>query len=103
MYVVICIASHGRWNRQELQHHSASVSRKLSRLFGLPGAEFSDQSLFDNFVDGLLSGQWLQQNQSGYLTPANDLQAVADNAAERILDPPLLFALQRAVKAVARD
>ncbi|MEL0048808.1 MAG: glycerol-3-phosphate 1-O-acyltransferase PlsB [Gammaproteobacteria bacterium] len=103
MYVVICIASHGRWNRQELQHHSASVSRKLSRLFGLPGAEFSDQSLFDNFVDGLLSGQWLQQNQSGYLTPANDLQAVADSAAERILDPPLLFALQRAVKAVARD
>jgi glycerol-3-phosphate O-acyltransferase len=103
MYVVICIANHGRWNREKLQQHSASVARKLSRLFGLPGAEFSEQSLFDGFIDGLLSERWLRENESGHLTPVNDLQAVADSAAERILDPRVLFALQRAVNAVIRD
>jgi glycerol-3-phosphate O-acyltransferase len=103
MYVVICIAGHGRWNRQELQQHSASVARKLSRLFGLTGAEFSEQSLFDDFVDGLLSQRWLRENEAGHLTPANDLQEVANSAAERILDPRVLFALQRAVNAVIQD
>ena len=103
MYVVICIAGHGRWNRQELQQHSASVARKLSRLFGLTGAEFSEQSLFDDFVDGLLSQRWLRENEAGHLTPANDVQEVANSAAERILDPRVLFALQRAVNAVIQD
>ena len=103
MYVVICIAGHGRWNREELQQHSVSVARKLARLFGLTGAEFSEQSLFDSFVDGLLSEGWLRENETGHLIPVNDLQAVADSAAERILDARILFALQRAVDAVIRD
>ena len=103
MYVVICIAGHGRWNREELQQHSVSVARKLARLFGLTGAEFSEQSLFDSFVDGLLSEGWLRENETGHLIPANDLQAVADSAAEGILEARILFALQRAVDAVMRD
>jgi glycerol-3-phosphate O-acyltransferase len=103
MYVVICIANHGVWHRQDLQHHSVSVARKLSRLFGLTGAEFSDQNLFDAFVDGLLQEQWLHENQDGQLEPADDLQVVADNAANRIIEPPILFALQRAVDAVVQD
>jgi hypothetical protein len=75
----------------------------LARLFGLTGAEFSEQSLFDSFVDGLLSEGWLRENETGHLIPVNDLQAVADSAAERILDARILFALQRAVDAVIRD
>lgn len=99
MYVVICIANRGTCNRQDLQHQSATVARKLSRLFGLTGAEFSEQGLFDAFIDGLLSKQWLVENDDGHLASTDDLQALADNVAKRILEPPVLLALQRAVGA----
>ncbi len=100
MYVVICIASQGTWNRQELQRHSASVARKLSRLFGLNGAEFSEQALFDQFVDGLIAEHWLLENAQGGLTPANNLHGVADTAAQQILEPAVHLALHRVVNAV---
>jgi glycerol-3-phosphate O-acyltransferase len=100
MYVVIRIASQGHWHRDELKAQSDVVARKLSRLFGLSGAAFSDPGLFHAFIDQLIDEQWMHLNRDQRLVASHRLVAVADAAAQRILEPPVQLALNRVLDGI---
>ncbi len=100
MYVVIRIASQGNWHRDKLKAQSDVVARKLSRLFGLSGAAFSDPGLFHAFIDQLIEAQWMHLNGDQRLVASHRLVAVVDAAAQRILEPPVQRALNRVLDGI---
>ena len=97
LYVVICIANQASLERDELRSISQASARKLARLFGLQGAEFSEDRLFDLFIDGLISKQYLSIDERDRLIASSLLQQVAEQAAEQVIEPAIHQALLRVV------
>ena len=97
LYVVICIANQALLNRDELRALSQASARKLARLFGLQGAEFSEDRLFDLFIDTLISKQYLTLDEQDRLIASSLLHQVAEQAAQQVIDPAIHLALQRVI------
>lgn len=97
MYVVIGIADQRTLSRDALKRESQLAARKLSRLFGLTGTEFSENKLFDAFVDRLLAEKLMVLDDNRELTPSPVLQRVTEQAAEQIIEPAVRLALQRVI------
>lgn len=97
MYVVICIASQCSLKADELKSHSLATAKKLSRLFGITGTEFSEDRLFDAFLDRLLAANHITQNERGHLVATPLMHQVAERAAEQIIEPSVHLALQRMI------
>ena len=53
MFIVIYQLAQGPVKREELRNSSQLVAQRISRLYGINAPEFSDQRLFDQFIDGL--------------------------------------------------
>ena len=97
LYMVICIASKALLNRAELQALSQASARKLARLFGLQGAEFAEDRLFDLFIDTLISKRYLTLDEQNRLTASALLRQVTEQAAAQVIDPAIHLALQRVI------
>ena len=76
---------------------SQASARKLARLFGLQGAEFSEDRLFDLFIDTLISKQYLTLDEQDRLIASSLLHQVAEQAAQQVIDPAIHLALQRVI------
>ncbi|NCF44980.1 MAG: glycerol-3-phosphate 1-O-acyltransferase PlsB [Proteobacteria bacterium] len=101
MYVVISIATVHAVTRTELKRQSQAAAKKLSRLFGLTGAEFSEERLLDAFVEQLLEAKLMSMDAQQQLVASPLLQQVAEQAAEQIIEPPVHLALQRVIGSSA--
>jgi glycerol-3-phosphate O-acyltransferase len=101
MYVVISIATVRAVTREELKRQSQAAAKKLSRLFGLNGAEFSEERLLDAFVEKLLNAKLMSMNAQQQLVASALLQQVAEQAAEQIVEPSVHLALQRVIGSSA--
>ena len=102
MYVVISIATVRAVTPEELKRQSQAAAKKLSRLFGLHGAEFSEERLLDAFVEQLLNSKLMSMNaQQQQLVASVLLQQVAEQAAEQIIEPSVNLALQRVIGSSA--
>jgi glycerol-3-phosphate O-acyltransferase len=95
--MVICIASQAPLNRAELRALSQASARKLARLFGLQGAEFAEDRLFDLFIDTLISKRYLTLDEQNRLTASALLRQVTEQAAAQVIDPAIHLALQRVI------
>ena len=103
MYVVISIARQAALDRNQLRTLSQSTARKLSRLFGLSGAEFSEERLFDAFIDTLVAKHYVVVDENQKFVASDLLHQVAEHAAQQVVDPQVHIALQRAIASgVAR-
>ena len=98
MYVVICIATQRSFTADELKFHSLTTAKKLSRLFGITGAEFSEDQLFNAFLDRLLAVGHMTRNEQGHLVASPLMHQVAERAAEQIIEPSIHLALQRVIR-----
>ncbi len=97
LYVVICIANQALLKRDELRSISQASASKLSRLFGLQGAEFSEDRLFDLFIDGLISKQYLSIDELDRLIASSLLRQVAEQTAGQVIEPIIHQALLKVV------
>lgn len=98
MYVVICITTQRSLKADELKSHSLATAKKLSRLFGITGTEFSEDRLFDAFLDRLLAANHMTKNEHGHLVATPLMHQVAERAAEQIIEPSVHLALQRMIR-----
>ncbi len=98
MYVVICIATQRPLPADALKAHSLATAKKLSRLFGITGTEFSEDRLFDAFLDRLLAAHHLTRNEQGHLVASPLMHQVAERAAQQIIEPSVHLALQRVIR-----
>ena len=103
LYVVICIANQALLNRDQLRALSQASARKLARLFGLQGAEFSEDRLFDLFIDTLISKQYLIVDEQDRLIASPLLHQVAEQAAQQVIDPAIHLALQRVIASALHN
>lgn len=103
LYVVICIANQALLNRDQLRALSQASARKLARLFGLQGAEFSEDRLFDLFIDTLISKQYLTVDEQDQLIASPLLHQVAEQAAQQVIDPAIHLALQRVIASALHN
>ena len=98
MYVVICIATQRPLTADELKAHSLATAKKLSRLFGITGTEFSEDRLFDAFLERLLAAHHMTRNEQGHLVASPLMHQVAERAAEQIIEPSVHLGLQRVIR-----
>lgn len=98
MYVVICVATQRTLPADELKTHSLATAKKLSRLFGITGTEFSEDRLFDAFLERLISAKHMTRNEQGHLVASPLMHQVAERAAEQIIEPSVHLALQRVIR-----
>jgi glycerol-3-phosphate O-acyltransferase len=103
MYVVVCIATQRPLTADELKSHSLATAKKLARLLGVTGAEFSEDRLFDAFLDRLLAAHHMTRNERGHLVASPLMHQVAERAAEQIIEPSVHLALQRVIQSSLGD
>lgn len=103
MYVVVCIATQRPLTADELKSHSLATAKKLARLLGITGAEFSEDRLFDAFLDRLLAAHHMTRNERGHLVASPLMHQVAERAAEQIIEPSVHLALQRVIQSSLGD
>ncbi len=95
MFIVLHQLSLGPQNRDELRSSSHLVAQKISRIYGINAPEFSDQRLFDLFIDGLVADGAACQSDEGDLTATPVIQNVV-RAAEYVIEPQIRFGVMSA-------
>jgi len=88
MFIVIHKLTEGPVNREELLASSRTVAQRMSRLYGINAPEFSDQALFDLFIDSLMRHGILTECEDGTLQYDAVLERVM-RAAEFVIDPQI--------------
>jgi glycerol-3-phosphate O-acyltransferase len=64
------------------------VAQRISRLYGINAPEFSDQRLFDQFIDTLLRRGMVSTDENGQLSYDPAISQVL-RAAEFVIDPQI--------------
>lgn len=88
MFIVIHKLTQDPVNRADLLESSRQVAQRMSRLYGINAPEFSDQGLFDLFIDTLMRHQLLTECSDGTLQYDPVLKRVM-RAAEFVIDPQI--------------
>jgi glycerol-3-phosphate O-acyltransferase len=88
MFIVIHLLAQAPITRENLLSSSQLVAQKMSRLYGINAPEFSDQQLFNQFVDTLMGKGVLCANEDGFLTYDPIVEKVL-RAAEFVIDPQI--------------
>jgi glycerol-3-phosphate O-acyltransferase len=88
MFIVIHLLAQAPITRENLLSSSQLVAQKMSRLYGINAPEFSDQQLFNQFVDTLMGKGVLCANEDGFLTYDPIVEEVL-GAAEFVIDPQI--------------
>ncbi len=88
MFIVIHKLTEGPINRADLLASSRTVAQRMSRLYGINAPEFSDQGLFDQFIDTLMAHRILSECGDGTLQYDRVLERVM-RAAEFVIDPQI--------------
>jgi glycerol-3-phosphate O-acyltransferase len=73
MFIVIYQLAQGPVNREELRRSSQRVAQRISRLYGINAPEFSDQRLFDQFIDDLRNRGILYAVEACVEEPENEM------------------------------
>jgi glycerol-3-phosphate O-acyltransferase len=88
MFIVIQQLAQGDMDRDTLRTRSQGVAQRISRLYGINAPEFSDQRLFDQFIDALIRHGMVQVAEDGGLTYDPAVERVL-RAAEFVIDPQI--------------
>ncbi len=90
MFIVIYQLAQGPVSREELRRSSQRVAQRISRLYGINAPEFSDQRLFDQFIDSL--------RNRGILYAVE--QCIEDPQSEMLTYDPIVTKVLRAAAVV---
>ncbi len=88
MFIVIQQLEQGSEDREQLRSRSQAVAQRISRLYGINAPEFSDQRLFDQFIDTLLRRGMVSTDENGQLSYDPAISQVL-RAAEFVIDPQI--------------
>jgi glycerol-3-phosphate O-acyltransferase len=88
MFIVIQQLAKGDMDRETLLTRSQGVAQRISRLYGINAPEFSDQRLFDQFIDALIRHGMVYVAEDGGLTYDPAIDRVL-RAAEFVIDPQI--------------
>ena len=92
MYIVLSLAHHGQYTRENLCQHSQLAAQQMARLHGINAPEFFDQGLFDRFIDALLANQHLRTDDTQLLVTNSTIAETLHNA-RTVIDDKIRFAL----------
>ena len=92
MYIVLSLAHHGQYTRENLCQHSQLAAQQMARLHGINAPEFFDQGLFDRFIDALLANQHLRTDDAQLLVTNSTIAETLHNA-RTVIDDKIRFAL----------
>ncbi len=88
MFIVINQLAHGPISRDELLQKSQLVAQRISRLYGINAPEFSDQRLFDQFINALMKTGMVCAGDDDLLGYDPMIKRVL-RAAEYVIDPQI--------------
>ncbi len=97
MFIVVHQISRAPVTRDDLRTRSQTIAQKISRLYGINAPEFSDQRLFDQFIDFLLQRQAVTRDDDGLLHETEVISEVV-RAAEHVIEPHIKHGVQLAVQ-----
>ena len=100
MFIVIHKLSEGPISRAELLSDSQLVAQKMSRLYGINAPEFSDQRLFDMFIEALTDNELVTSDSQGRLQQDQRIDEVL-RAAEWVIDTDIRHGILTASKEIA--
>ena len=92
MYIVLSLAHHGQYTRENLCQRSQLAAQQMARLHGINAPEFFDQGLFDRFIDALLANQHLRTDDAQLLVTNSAIAETLHNA-RTVIDDKIRFAL----------
>lgn len=92
MYIVLSLAHHGQYTRENLCQRSQLAAQQMARLHGINAPEFFDQGLFDRFIDALLANQHLRTDDAQLLVTNSTIAETLHNA-RTVIDDKIRFAL----------
>ncbi len=92
MYIVLSLAHHGQYTRENLCQRSQLAAQQMARLHGINAPEFFDQGLFDRFIDALLANQHLLTDDAQLLVTNSTIAETLHNA-RTVIDDKIRFAL----------
>ena len=92
MYIVLSLAHHGQYTRENLCQRSQLAAQQMARLHGINAPEFFDQGLFDRFIDALLANQHLRTDDAQLLVTNSTIAETIHNA-RTVIDDKIRFAL----------
>lgn len=86
MFIVIHQLHQEPVKRDTLRANSQLIAQKISRLYGINAPEFSDQRLFDQFIEFLTQRQVVLKDEDGLLNKTPLIDEVL-RAAEHVIEP----------------
>ena len=92
MFIVVQQLGAQPITRGDLLTRSQLIAQKISRLYGINAPEFSDQRLFDQFIDALLERSILTLDEDDRLHHDDTIAQVL-RAAEYVIDPQIRYGI----------
>jgi glycerol-3-phosphate O-acyltransferase len=91
MFIVIHQLAQTPSNLADLRKSSQLVAQRISRLYGINAPEFSDQRLFDQFIDSLMQQGMLHTSggDDGTIDSYDPMVESVLRAAEFVIDPQI--------------
>ncbi len=97
MFIVIHQLAQGPIDREELRTNSQLIAKKMSRIYGINAPEFSDQRLFDHFIERLIRTKTIERTAENKLVHS-DIVAQILRASEYVIDPHIRFGVLSEVR-----
>jgi len=95
MFIVVHQLAQRPLTRDELRSSSQRVAQKISRIYGINAPEFSDQRLFDLFIDRLMQTGIVTVDEDETLSYDPIIERVL-RAAEFVIDPQIRYGIMSA-------
>ncbi|MEQ8689800.1 MAG: glycerol-3-phosphate 1-O-acyltransferase PlsB, partial [Pseudomonadales bacterium] len=99
MFIVLHQLSSGPTSREVLYDGAQQVAQKISRLYGINAPEFSDITLFNMFVQGLLENNVITSDEDNQLVKTEAIDEVL-RAASYVIEPQIRYGVLTASEAV---
>jgi glycerol-3-phosphate O-acyltransferase len=92
MFIVISLLRREEQTIDSLRHQAQLIARKISRIYGINAPEFSDQRLFDQFIERLVDEGVLREDASQQLVYDPMVDQVL-RAAESVISSEIRYAV----------
>ena len=96
MFIVIHQLQQQSHTRDSLEQSSALIAQKISRFYGINAPEFSDQRLFNGFIDHLIATGVVTENSDGTLFASPVIGQVL-RMARHVIDVKIRYGVSSAI------
>ena len=102
MFIVVQLLVQGGQTRVSLEQSSQRAAQKISRFYGINAPEFSDQRLFNSFINQLIDTAVVDIDESGVLVADEILQQVL-RMAEHVIDAKIRYGVLNTTQALQAE